>query len=312
MIALCDRKIVIVGGGGFLGSAFTKSLSANGAHVTVVDVIPDQGTAAHWITCDTSVSGVPEGTLDDADVLIHLAWRNDPGRGNTHMQNDVLTNVAGAVQVFQQAADAGVRRIVYASSGGTVYGRASSPIPESAPFAPIGGYGAGKAAAELYLNAMHHAFGVQACVLRFANPYGPGQFPNRGQGFIATAIARTLLHQPLEIFGSLSLARDYVYIDDVARAVTIACADETPQIVLNVGTGRAHTLAQLTERIFAAVGRETEIVHTPGRLMDIPHVALDIREIGVKLGWSPTTELDDGLAQTVSWLRTLPEFSAAA
>jgi UDP-glucose 4-epimerase len=208
------------------------------------------------------------------------------------------------VQVFEEAARAGVRRILYPSSGGTIYGhRPPLPTPETAPILPVGGYGAGKAAAEMYLHAIMLAHGTETCALRIGNPYGPGQWPERGQGFIATAVARTLRGQPIQIFGTASLARDYVYIDDVAEAFVLACGSETIEPVLNLGSGTDYSLEQLIPLIFEAAGRRTEIEHLPGRPVDAPCVRLDISRIGESLGWRPITSMEQGLERTVDWIR---------
>lgn len=299
------RTVAVVGAAGFLGRATVAALARAGHRVIGVDVAPrPENGPADWHVADVALNGLPEAALA-ADVLIHLAWRNDPGRGNADMLGDLAGNVAGAVRVFEQASRAGVRRILYASSGGTLYGRAPIPTREDAPMAPIGGYGAGKAAAELYLNACHHAFGVQTCVLRIANPYGPGQYPNRGQGFIATAIARTLARQPIEVFGTLSLSRDYVFVDDVAQAMALAAGDDSDQLVLNVASGQGRSLADLIDLIFAIVGHDTEVVTTAARAVDVPRMALDIGRIQATLGWRPTTPIEDGLRAAVDWIRAL-------
>lgn len=305
-LSISGRRVVIVGAAGFLGRACTRALAKAGAEVIGVDVAPSGDPAARgWLVADVLAHGLPKEALEQADTLINLAWRNDPGRGNRDMEHDVLGNVVGAVRVFEQAALSGVRRLIYASSGGTIYGRAAAPTAEDTPIAPIGGYGAGKASAELYLNAIHHAYGTQTCTLRIANPYGPGQYPNRGQGFIATAIARTLERQPIEIFGSDQISRDYVYIEDVAEAMALAAADDSPQLTLNVGSGTGHSLAELIERIFAKVGHATEVRRTEGRAMDVPKMALDVSRIAAVLGWRPTTSLDAGLERSIAWIDQL-------
>jgi UDP-glucose 4-epimerase len=298
------RKVAVLGAGGFIGRACVKALAASGAHVVGIGSGPDAVPgSAEWLTMDLFQQNLPPDAIADLDVLLHMAWRNIPGRGNADMKGDVLSNVASAVGVFEQVARAGARRIVYASSGGTIYGRADVPTPETTLMAPIGGYGAGKAAAEMFLHAIHHVHGIQTCAMRIANPYGPGQYPDRGQGFIATAIARTLRREPIEIFGSLAMSRDYLYIDDVANGIVMACADERPQVTWNIGSGHDLSLEQVIDRVFAAVGHDTEIRHGQSRPMDIPRMALDVSRIADELGWRPGTSMEEGLARTVPWVR---------
>jgi UDP-glucose 4-epimerase len=287
-----------------LGRACVKALAAAGVVVDGVDIIdtPVPGTAS-WTVADVADDDIPEALLAQAGTLVHLAWRNDPGRGNSNMADDVQTNVAGAVRTFERAAQAGVRRIIYPSSGGTIYGKEPPlPTPESAPLAPVGGYGAGKAAAEMYLNAINLAYGTQTCALRIGNPYGPGQYPDRGQGFIATAIGRTLRGAPIQVFGTDTLARDYVYIADVAESFVLACTADTLPPALNVGSGIDRSISDLIPLIFAAAGRSTEIEQLPGRSVDVPRVQLDISLIRQTLGWQPRTPIEDGLQMTINWL----------
>ena len=300
-------RVVVVGAAGFLGRACTNALASAGFVVDGIDVVSTPvEQAASWTVADVMNDGVPDALLTEAGSLIHFAWRNDPGRGNADMTNDVRTNVACAVRVFEQAARAGVRRIIYPSSGGTIYGKNPPlPTPETAPVRPVGGYGAGKAAAEFYLHAISLAYGLETAALRVGNPYGPGQYPDRGQGFIATAIARTLRGDPIEVFGTASLARDYIYIEDMAEAFVRACQAADVPPVINVGSGEDHSIAELLPMIFAAAGRETQIKSETGREVDVPRVCLDVSLIRDALGWWPRTSMADGLERTVSWIRQL-------
>jgi UDP-glucose 4-epimerase len=297
-------RVVVVGAAGFLGKACTSALAAAGFKVDGVDMSSGGAEgAASWTVADVLADGIPETLLANAGTLIHFAWSNDPGRGNADMTRDVQTNVACAVRAFEQAARAGVRRIVYPSSGGTIYGKnASLPTPETAPVLPVGGYGAGKAAAEFYLHAIMLAYEIETVALRIGNPYGPGQYPERGQGFIATAVARTLKGQPIQVFGTAALSRDYVYIDDVAEAFVLACTAEKTPPVLNLGSGNSHSIDELIPLIFAATGRQTEVEKLSGRVVDVPRVQLDISLINETLGWSPRTSMEDGLKRTVEWI----------
>ena len=298
-------RIVVVGAAGFLGRACTRALAAAGFAVDGLDIVEESVEgAASWTAADVMNDGIPDRLLEECRTLIHFAWANDPGRGNANMGNDVRTNVASAVQVFEQAASAGVPRILYPSSGGTIYGhRPPLPTPETAPILPVGGYGAGKAAAEMYLHAITLAHGTETCALRIGNPYGPGQWPERGQGFIATAIARTLRGQPIQIFGTATLTRDYVYIDDVAEAFVLACTSDKIEPVLNLGSGTEHSIEQLIPMIFEAAASETEIEYLPGRPVDALRVRLDVSRIAASLGWRPRTSMETGLKQTVEWIR---------
>lgn len=297
------RKVVVLGAAGFIGSAVLPAFKQAGARVTGVDVIPmpDGSIADEWVVADIVNQPPPAHLFAEAHTVVHLAWKNDPGRGNANLGGDAATNVAASARIFQQAATVGVRRILYASSGGTVYGRASTPTPETAPLSPIGGYGAGKAAGELYLSAVGNAYGVETCVLRISNPFGPGQRPNRGQGFIATAIARTIERSPIELFGSDQIARDYLFIDDLVEAIVLAAANDSQSAVWNIGSGIAVTLADVLKMIFEVVGHDTAIHYLNQRSMDCDKVQLDIAEIKRALGWQPKIAMVDGIAKALAW-----------
>lgn len=300
---LDGRKVIVLGAAGFIGSALLPAIKQAGAHVIGVDVIPMPigSIADEWMVADIVNQPLPDQLFTDAHTIIHLAWKNDPGRGNANLGADAATNVSASARMFQQAATLGVRRILYASSGGTVYGRASTPTPETAPLSPIGGYGAGKAAGELYLSAVGSTYGLETCVLRISNPFGPGQRPNRGQGFIATAIARTIERVPIELFGSDQISRDYLFIDDLVDAILLAAADDSAAAVWNIGSGLAVTLADVLRMIFEAVGHDTPIHHLNQRSMDCDKVQLDIREVKRALGWQPKVSMADGIARALAW-----------
>ena len=297
------RKVVVLGAAGFIGSAILPALKSAGAWVVGVDIspAPQTGLADDWVVADIVGQPLPEQLFVDADAIIHLAWKNDPGRGNADFGADAASNVAASARIFQQAAMSGARRIIYASSGGTVYGRAPTPTPESMALSPIGGYGAGKAAGELYLMAAGAAYGVETCILRISNPYGPGQRPNRGQGFVATALARTIDQTPIELFGSDQIARDYIYIDDLVQAIVLATADSSPSAIWNIGSGIAVTLAEVLDMIFQAVGHDTVVRRSSQRSMDCEKVQLDINEVRHSLGWEPKVRMTDGIVRTLAW-----------
>lgn len=303
------RKVVVLGAAGFIGGRLLPALKREGAHVVGVDMMPapDGSVADEWAVADIVNLPLPDRLFEGVDTVVHLAWRNDPGRGNADLGADAATNVAASARLFQQAATLGVRRILYASSGGTVYGRADTPTPETAPLCPIGGYGAGKAAGELYLSAVGNAYGVQTCVLRISNPYGPGQWPNRGQGFVATALGRTLGRLPIELFGNAEISRDYIFIDDVVDAIVLAAADTTSPATWNIGSGVAVTLADVLKLIFEAVGHDTPISYLNQRPMDCDKVQLDISEAGRALGWRPKVSMADGIALALAWQRQVAQ-----
>lgn len=302
---LRGRAVMVTGAAGFLGCAVRAALIGAGARVIAVDRNPPCDDLHHgWIrqSCGEHDIAFDKGR---PDTLIHLAWDNLPSRGDRDLAGDVQRNVHASVRLFEQVAAAGVRSIIYPSSGGTIYGAASIPTPEDAPIQPLGGYAAGKASIELFLRAMHHARGIDACILRLANPYGPGQRPERGQGFIATAANRVLRREPVEVFGDGRAVRDFVYVDDVARAFILAAAKARGFATYNIGGGSPIAVAEALDLVFYAAERRSAVRFLPPRPSDLAHSGLAISRAAADLDWRPTTPLEAGVRATVAWHRRL-------
>ncbi|MDF1769367.1 NAD-dependent epimerase/dehydratase family protein [Maricaulis sp.] len=296
------QRIAIAGGAGFLGQHVSRAMLDVGHEVLNFDLAPSPIDEVQNHIESVFDPAMDETLLKGVDALIHLAWIGKPGSPDVSFSGDADQNVVGSLRLVEAAKRAGVKMVVFASSGGTVYGaEAKACSVESDPLAPINAYGAGKAAFEAYLIAWGRAHGVRTVTLRIANPYGPGQLPDRGQGFIANAIARALDGQALQIWGDGKVVRDYVYIADVAQAFVAALASEDGG-VFNIGSGIGWSLNEIVEVVNQRLGTTIAAEHRPGRAIDVPVNVLNSQKAASKLGWRGARPLNAGIEPTASWM----------
>lgn len=305
-------KCLIFGGGGFIGSAIVDRLLADGHQLRVFErpqVIPFRGFAAgesvEWRTGEMHNITHLEEALAGVEVVLHLVSTTLPKDSNEDPIYDVQSNVVTSLQLLNAMVRARVRRILFISSGGTVYGRPQiTPISEDHPTHPLTSYGITKLAIEKYLFLYRELHGLQPTVLRVANPYGERQRVERAQGAVAAFLHRALSNQPVEIWGDGSVKRDYVHVSDVAAAFSSAIGYDGPEMVFNVGSGAATSLTEVVQLIEQTLGRPVARRHLPGRDFDLPVSVLDISRAERCLGWRPTVAFADGLRRTVDWLQT--------
>jgi len=197
-----------------------------------------------------------------------------------------------------------VKRIVFLSSGGTLYGRSAIvPTPETAPTEPITAYGISKLMIEKYLALHEHLNRADYRVLRVTNPFGPFQTTIKNQGLVAMLIARGLADEPIEIWGDGSAVRDFIYVDDVVDALELASRDQSNLRVFNVGRGEGHSLREMVSRVEVRLGKKLKLVWKDARPSDVPVSIVSNVRAREALGWEPKTPLDEGLDQTIAWWR---------
>jgi UDP-glucose 4-epimerase len=238
------------------------------------------------------------------EIGFHLLSGSVPGQPGQKPTSDLVTNVLGTLRFLDICNAAAVRRIVFASSGGTVYGPANRyPIPEAAPTDPISAYGVGKLAIEKYLGLYHHLYGLEYFALRVANVYGPLQSPLKRQGVVAAMLDRALAGKPLEIWGTGEIVRDFVHIDDVVSAFLLAATYDGPHRVMNVGSGTGLSINQVASDIEAIAGTANVTrIYRAGRAADVPVNILDISLITRETRWRPRRPWLDGLRSTAGWM----------
>jgi UDP-glucose 4-epimerase len=298
---------VVLGGGGFMGTNLCRRLLASGHHVRAFGRqrrFPDALRGVEWSQGDFTDREAVALAIRDVDIVFHLIHGTVPQAANLAMTEDVRQNIVASIDLLELCRAHGVKRVIFASSGGTVYGcPAQIPTPESAPTDPICAYGISKLAIEKYLGLYEHLHAMDFRVLRIANPYGPFQTARKGQGFIAAAIERGLAGEPIDVWGDGSVTRDFIFIDDVMDAFDAAMRDASDRRVFNIGTGEGRSLCQVIAAVEQLLGTTLEIVWAPSRSLDVPVSIMAIDRARAVLDWAPKTSFETGLAKTVEWAR---------
>jgi len=303
-------KCLILGGSGFIGSHLAEALLIQGHEVRIFDrpnlVRPEN-------LCDDERIEWFEGdflNLEDfapavmgTDIVFHLVSATLPKSSNENPLYDIETNLVGTLRLLELARTHAVKRIVFTSSGGTVYGIPKQlPIPETHSTDPLVSYGISKLAIEKYLHLYHELHGIDYCVLRIANPYGERQRVSAAQGAVAVFLNRALHHQPIHIWGDGSVTRDYVYIQDVVDALVSCIHYRGEQRVLNIGSGHGLSLNAILDAIEHLLGHPVARSYEPARNFDVPSNVLDISLAKAQLHWQPKTSFHDGLVKTRDWM----------
>jgi UDP-glucose 4-epimerase len=307
-----DRgRCLVLGGAGFIGGHIVEALQADGRRVRIFDRTPRRATAGHgidsdaeWCEGDFGNRGDVVAAVEGCEIVFHLVGTTLPKTSNEDPVHDLESNLLPTVRFLDIARDRGVRKVVFASSGGTVYGTPQTvPIPETHPTRPICAYGIHKLAIEQYLYLYHSLHGLEYCVLRMANPFGERQRPDASQGAVAVFLDKALRGDEITVWGDGSIVRDYVYVGDVARAFCLAARHDEPAGTFNIGSGQGRSVQQLLAAIEELLGRGVRRRYTEGRLFDIPTNVLDISFAARSLGWIPRVSFAEGLKRTLDYLR---------
>ena len=300
-------RAIVTGGAGFIGSHVVDTLVAGGDEVVVLDDLShgkreNVNSGAELVVADIrdeeAVNAVFAETRPEA--CLHLAAQADVRVSVERPDFDAEVNVLGTIRLLEAARAHGTR-IVFASTGGAIYGECAEPAPESAPLEPLSQYGTSKLAGEEYLATYNRLYGSEHTALRYGNVFGPRQDPHGEAGVIAIFLGRLARGETPHIFGDGSQQRDYVYVGDVA-AVTVA-ALERPAGIFNVGTGVATSVLELFEACRRASGVDVEPVFAPPRLGELQRSVLDASLAVRKLGFAARTSFADGIAATWEFIR---------
>jgi len=304
-------RILMTGGAGFIGSNVADAYLAAGHDVAVVDDL-SSGSAdnvdprARWYRVDVRDAGLEAVFSEERpEVVCHHAAQVSVRRSVEAPQADAEINVLGSLNVFEAARRHGTRRIVFASTGGAIYGaQTGPPADETHPCRPRSPYAVAKLAVEHYLDYFRATFGLEAVVLRYANVYGPRQDPHGEAGVVAIFMQRILAGLAPTIFGDGEQVRDFVYVEDVVAANLAALRVATPPdetAVFNVGTGRATSVNELWRVIEAVARPAVSAYHEPARSGDVQRSVLNPARAARQLGWRPAVSVEEGLARTWSW-----------
>jgi UDP-glucose 4-epimerase len=311
-------KALVTGGAGFIGSTLVDRLLAEGWSVDVVDNLSSGNLANladaradrnhelsfHQIDiCSDSVVELIERR--HPDVVFHLAAQADVRVSVTNPAFDAQVNVIGAINVLEGARRAGAGKVVFASSGGTIYGEvdpADLPVTEAHPLRPLSPYGITKRVFTDYLIAYRELHQIEYTSLALANVYGPRQDPHGEAGVVSIFAGKLLAGDPCTIFGTGEQTRDFVFVDDVVDAFFRA-ADKGGGLLMNIGTGRETSVNELYASMAKAAGVKDPAVYAPAREGELDRSALDAGRAKMQLGWQAWTEIDAGSQAVIDWER---------
>jgi UDP-glucose 4-epimerase len=307
-----ERRLgTLVVGGGLIGGHVAVALAEAGHEVTVVSRsfnpwLLDRvavGTPISLVEQIVAPTDELTARIDAADIVFCMAGASTPSQADRNLMSSTLDSLPTALTVLDLMRETSTRRVVLASSGGTVYGEPIElPTPESHPLEPVSMHGMNSVAIENYARYFARRHGLHVTMLRYANVYGPGQTGRRGQGVIANWCTALLREEPITVFGGLGGRRDFVFVEDAAEATVAAALTPAAGQTFNVGSSVGTPLAEVLELVSAAAGREARLERRPGRGLDVSATALDCSRLERATGWAAATPLADGIRRSWEWL----------
>jgi UDP-glucose 4-epimerase len=309
-------RVLVTGGAGFIGAGLVERLLAEGEEVDVIDDL-STGSLANLGRARAMADGrLSFHRLDirhpglaelvghrRPEMIFHLAAQADVRVSVENPAFDAEVNILGSLHVCQAALAAGTRKVVFAGSGGTLYGVPDAlPVNETAARQPVSPYGVAKKAVGDYLHYYREIRGLDYTVLALANVYGPRQDPHGEAGVVAIFAGKVLAGETPTIFGDGTQTRDFVFVDDVVDAFARARFGGSG-LLANVGTGTETSVNDLFAAMARLTGFTEPAVYAPARPGELARSALDPRLVGEQLGWKPAHTLDDGLGRTLEWFQ---------
>lgn len=298
--------IGIYGANGFIGRHILRRLAAGKRTVRAIsrhigqDLI-DRYDNVEFVEADLHDALAMGSSLQDVSTVLQLISTSSPGLQNNFNVSDIRDNVIPHVDFIQSAVKAGVRKFIFLSSGGTVYGPTNAlPIKEETPTNPISSHGLTKLTIEKYLQMHGHVDGLNFVVLRLSNPFGPGQLFRKGQGLIPAVMSRHAQGQPIQIIGDGAAQRDYIFIEDVVDAIEkVIERDDVRQTIINIGSGKPRSVIEVIETIEAVLGITFKRNYVESRKTDVDVNFLDIARASRLLEWRPRTDFRIALEKTL-------------
>lgn len=305
-------NILILGAAGFIGTNLAIKLAENKEDtITLIDkrmdyfsVIKKFNFANIKIKEASLDVDVDFSILERQDVIYHLVSTNVPTTSNQHISQDIQANVLFASNLFDACVKCGVKKVVFISSGGTVYGKeAACPLSENTPTNPISSYGVQKITIEKLLYLYNYMYGLDYRIIRLANPYGPYQRPNGVLGAVTTFTYKALKGEEVQVYGDGSVIRDFIYIDDVVRGIINIVNGENKHHTFNLGCGYGTSIKEVLDAIESALNLKINIVYKEGRAVDVPVNYLDISRYEKYYGELNPISLEEGIKRTAEFMK---------
>jgi UDP-glucose 4-epimerase len=299
----------VLGGSGFIGSHLCEALVRAGHSVRVL--VPEGFSLRNLesirdrveiLRFDMAAAARVDEIWGGIDVVFHLACTSRPKTSNDNPALDLEENLVSTVRILDRCVANNVWRVVFLSSGGTVYGNpVRVPIDENHPTAPLCSYGIHKLAIEYYLHLYDTLHALDYRVARVSNVYGERQAIHGNQGLIGTVLERIAMNHPVQIYGNGEAVRDYIHVADVVQALVLLAQVDTPSKIFNVGSGQGRTVMDIVRAVEAVLGKKAVLHNLPGRPLDVSRNELDTSRIRAETSWRPAVGLEDGIRRTVQW-----------
>ncbi len=304
-------KCILFGGGGFIGSAIADRLLLDDQNIRIFErreVVPHRdykkNEQVEWVTGDFQNIDDVSKALEGMDVVVHLVSTTLPKNSNDDLVFDVQSNLVATLHMLNAMVKQNIKRIIFISSGGTVYGLPLSlPITEMHPTNPLVSYGITKLSIEKYLLLYQRFYGLKPTILRVSNPFGERQRIESDQGAASVFIHRALQGKPIDIWGDGSITRDYIYIENVADAVNKVIHYQGEENLFNISAGTGTSINELITYLEDIIGCTIVRKYHPQRTFDVQTNVLDNSRAKNELSWSPQISLRDGLIKTTQWIK---------
>lgn len=308
-------KILVTGGSGFIGSHLVTHLSNAGYEVISLS---RQGKVHNldvdlknvtYQKGDFSDEKILNNILPEIDIVIHLAWSSIPTQNTSSFSADIETNISGSIKLLNACIDNKIKKFLFISSGGTVYGIPKQvPIKEDHPLDPISSYGIGKVCIEKYLHLYETIGGLDYSIFRVSNAYGTLQNIKKGQGIIGIFLSKIKKGEPIEIWGNGEIIRDFIYVSDLAKIITMTIDKDLKYKVYNLGYGTGYSLNDIIDKMKQVTGQDFIINYKEGRKIDVPINVLSIEKLITEIRYIPKVTLDRGIEKVWNWVNNNSNF----
>lgn len=306
-------NIILLGGAGFIGTNLVKELAGNADNrITVVDRKPEffqnimsmQLSNVSIVESGLSVETDYEALVRGQDIVYHLLSTTVPTTSNQAISEELKANVILSANLFEACVHQQVQKVVFLSSGGTVYGKeAKCPLGENTPTNPITSYGVQKVTIEKLLYLYHYMHGLDYRIIRLANPYGPYQRPNGVLGAITTFTYKALKGEEIQVYGDGSVMRDFIFIDDAVRGILKIVDGNDRHHTFNLGCGYGTSIKCVLETIERTLNIPMKVTYTEARRVDVPVNYLDIKRFETAFGALDPQSLEDGIRKTAQFMK---------